>query len=356
MTGKPTLRLRFLLDADPPGGPADFSAMHKDEDRKADDGSDLYWVQVLQTGPIPKYDDFEITTAHLAAMVDEYGAHLEQYPAQHRPGNYFHNPRKPEVTDPGSKVATGWTYDLETRADGHQLWALVDWTPKALEHIQGKEFRYISAEVSIGEKSASFAGFAITNDPAVLGMATTFEAGPPAEDETPMTIPLLVLTALSLSEDATAEDAVLKIDGLKARVPTGDVVTLERSRLATLKAKETQLTALLEKQAEDEAKGFVATARDEHRILPAEEPKWLAFTQKHGTTAADDLMPAKGTHTHLFESNGDDGQGNGEAPEGGLLTFEAASAKVAELKTAKKTDAEIEKSHPAVWKAYTNRG
>ncbi len=70
-------------------------------------------------------------------------------------------------TAPDKGISAGW-YDLETRADG--LWAInIEWTPKALEYLKNKEFKYFSPAFFFDPKDKRFVQYintALTNYPA----------------------------------------------------------------------------------------------------------------------------------------------------------------------------------------------
>lgn len=63
--------------------------------------------------------------------------------------------------------AAGWIKNLYTNPEGDQLWADIEWTPKGKACLEGKEFRYISAEFS----------FDYVNDDGVHFGATLYGAG-----------------------------------------------------------------------------------------------------------------------------------------------------------------------------------
>ena len=67
--------------------------------------------------------------------------------------------------------AAGWITDLE--ATGAGLYAAVEWTAKAREHIRAGEYRYISPTFSFDRKTGAVLELhsaALTNNPALDGM------------------------------------------------------------------------------------------------------------------------------------------------------------------------------------------
>lgn len=153
------------------------------------------WVQVSKTGDFfsKRYKKFSITELMLSQMVDNFDAN------QPVPADYDHISTTPvdrRPPDPTAGRAAGWIYGLEKRAK--QLWALVDWTEEAAEHIKKKHYRYISpvidqeyvpVEGETKSVGAKLLGMAITNHPFLLGMSPLALSGD-----------VLALAELSLSE------------------------------------------------------------------------------------------------------------------------------------------------------------
>jgi phage I-like protein len=64
--------------------------------------------------------------------------------------------------------AAGWIKELEARADG--LWARVEWTPQAREHLLKREYRYFSPVLRLDpetRKPLSLMHLGLTNVPAI---------------------------------------------------------------------------------------------------------------------------------------------------------------------------------------------
>ncbi len=89
-----------------------------------------------------------------------------------------------EPVSNGPVPAAGW-FDLEVREDG--LWAVnVDWTPRAMELLRNREYRYFSPAFYVDEEGriVELINLALTNLPATKRMeplvakAVGFEAGP----------------------------------------------------------------------------------------------------------------------------------------------------------------------------------
>jgi len=106
------------------------------------DGRDISEIELLRTGtfshPQAPNGRFDITKKDLAQMVINYDKNVRRLKGGEIAVDYSH--------DAGG-VASGWIRAIELREDGNQLWITVDWTPKGLQSIQDKEFRFISADI-----------------------------------------------------------------------------------------------------------------------------------------------------------------------------------------------------------------
>lgn len=119
--------------------------------------------------------------------------------------------------------AGGWIKDIWKGEDA--LVAKVEWTPKAREYLQNKEYRYLSPVVMVrrsDRKATALHSVALTNTPAIDGMfAIVNSAGFPAEaievsDKGGKDMEFLQKLAakLGLPETATEEDVEKAVDAL----------------------------------------------------------------------------------------------------------------------------------------------
>lgn len=70
----------------------------------------------------------------------------------------------------GEAPAAGWIKELEARSDG--IWARVEWTDKAKDYIEKREYRYFSPVVALteGRRVKELLNVALTNFPALAGL------------------------------------------------------------------------------------------------------------------------------------------------------------------------------------------
>lgn len=125
-------------------------------------------VQVLRVGKFnhPKYGPFEITSQTLAEMKANFDNRARGIDLAF---DYFHE---------SDKEASAWVNALELREGGTELWAEVEWTPKAEQKLSERELRYFSPdfafqwtdpETGIAHKNVLFGG-GLTNRPFVKEM------------------------------------------------------------------------------------------------------------------------------------------------------------------------------------------
>ena len=133
--------------------------------------------------------------------------------------------------------AAGWITSVEWK-DGVGLFAEVDWTDTAKQHINAKEYRFISPVIDYSRQTGEITGLhnaALTNFPALTGMkpvvaqlSAQFSSHDDHEDEEPQVDLSALLTQLGLPPNTSAEVLAAHINGLKT---TSDQVAQLRSTL-----------------------------------------------------------------------------------------------------------------------------
>jgi phage I-like protein len=119
------------------------------------------WIRVLPRGRVELVDNrapLEVDEESLVTIVEAFHARgvdlVIDYEHQSLQGQ-----RAP---------AAGWIKELQARPDG--LWARVEWTPQAQEHLQQKEYRYFSPVLRLDpetRKPVALLQVALTNVPAI---------------------------------------------------------------------------------------------------------------------------------------------------------------------------------------------
>lgn len=101
--------------------------------------------------------------------------------------------------------AAGWIQELEARADG--IWGRVEWTPRAAQMLQDKEYRYLSPVFHYAPKTGQVVrliGAGLTNNPNLYLQA----AASRQEEDAPMLERLRALFGLTDADEAAVVDHV----------------------------------------------------------------------------------------------------------------------------------------------------
>ena len=138
------------------------------------DGRPISWMQTARVGKFvsSRYGRFAIT----GQDIEDAERNIKELKGQ-IPVDYDH--LMMHVSKPGDGIAAGWFQDAERRNNDKELWGLIEWTPKAAEHIRNKEYRFCSPVVvpnhvdneTEEKKGTHIMCAAITNVPFIKGMA-----------------------------------------------------------------------------------------------------------------------------------------------------------------------------------------
>lgn len=189
--------------------------------------------------------------------------------------------------------AAAWIKKLENRGK-NGLWAEVEWTPRALEFVKNKEYRYLSP-VIFSRKSDGRAiilhSCGLTNTPAIDGMEPIANK----EEDVQKMDELLkkLITLLGLGEDADEAAITQEINKLKEKatacqpIANKEILSLldidEKATLADVKGKiialknpsgyvkAEEFKALQEKIAMQERDELVQTALKSGKVAPAQK-------------------------------------------------------------------------------------
>ncbi len=217
--------------------------------------------------------------------------------------------------------AAGWFKDVQWRESG--LWIRPRWTDRAREFIQNGEYRYLSAvfpyDKTTGEP-LSLHSAGLVNRPGIDGLqaVAALNARTPNRQETVMNEAMRKLLArlgITLANDAdpTDEQCQAAAAALKALTDKADQAKQLETELATLKAKPPQegvdlskyvpvatYNALVTEHAAlkagtetESAERLIADARQEGRVLAAEEDYLNQFAKQQGVAALKALISAR---------------------------------------------------------------
>jgi len=133
--------------------------------------SKLAKIKLLYPGDFEHslYGEFKVEEKHLQQAVDNFnaknGTRLNNLGSPMLPGNYQHASYS---EDPENAKACGWIKRL--MVENGELWGEIEWTAKAREYIEAKEFQFISPEFDFNfvdengnDCGFTMLGFALTN-------------------------------------------------------------------------------------------------------------------------------------------------------------------------------------------------
>jgi phage I-like protein len=216
---------------------------------------------------------------------------------------------------PQDQVAAGW-FDIELR-DG-ALWAVnVEWTPKALQSLKDREWRYMSPTFShSGDESErriqQLLNVALTNVPATKKLkplvasrddeTDNTRSESPGKEETQMKVLLGMLGLAEAATEADAiaalnkrEDAVSKINALTGKSTLGESLAMcsawkeQAGKAAALEA----VIASEKKKAEDTAAlSAIEKSFDGKLITPAQKDVASKVYADHGAAALSAFLSA----------------------------------------------------------------
>lgn len=230
-------------------------------------------VQALKWGPNQPIDGrpaLLVDNAWADAALVAFEARTVEFPIDYNHASLFSD---------GPAPAAGWIVglravrpaDTEVEAD-RGIWIVPEWTPRGLQAVKDKEYRYLSAVVPFDRVTQQVlpgvVGAGLTNMPAIHGLeaiaasakgSRATNAGTPAgEEDGPMTLDEFVSTQGYESPEDLA--AALKAGKEAAAKLTADLAALDAKVKALEAEKETAAVAAAMAQAE--AAGHVPAESD----------------------------------------------------------------------------------------------
>jgi phage I-like protein len=173
------------------------------------DGTLPEWIQLLPAGPsIQGADGRAWTLDDPAALIKAFQQRRQPLVVDWEHASEHRAPQGLEAP------AAGWVDQLEVR-DG-ALWGHVDWTPKAAQQIQAREYRYLSPVFTYRKDTlqvVALTSVALTNQPNLDLQALN-------RKEDLMSLPAALCQALDLPETAEVELAVARVQTLNLALNT----------------------------------------------------------------------------------------------------------------------------------------
>jgi phage I-like protein len=279
-------------------------------------------IQIMRVGSF-RWDDGEempVTRAMLESFVRNFDAKVRGYADKKLPIDYFHE---------NEKLAAGWISNLAVSGDGDaaELWADVEWTPRAADAVANKELRYVSVEFHPDYKhnegspesfGPTLFGAGLTNRPFIKGMR-----------------PMIASEAGGKGPQMTLEQALAKIAELEAEISKLKGPAAMGAEMAPkLDEMKAECAALSEKvkgfEAERTKAAEAAKAREgeftkllsEGKVVEAQRAAFLAGDVAGVAAGAKALNDGRGTT---------DGGAGARNSGGGAQKFADAQSEVAHL-------------------------
>lgn len=207
--------------------------------------------------------------------------------------DYEHHSQGGEFAAPDGKVvAAGWIDDLDV-VPGEGIYAMVEWTPRAAEHIGNREYKYISPVVLVkrsDRRVAAIDSVALTNRPAIRGIRPLVNKETRVMDERMEWI----RGWMGLPITATAEEIIMELEkliaqfkallGANAGETAEEVASSIKAMLAEQGALKTLRTAICK------AVGVAEDATDEALVIACKakaDPQAFVPASKYDALAAE---------------------------------------------------------------------
>lgn len=249
------------------------------------------WVELLPPAPFVVGRDSRTWTYDAAEVLSNTKAHLQ---GADLPFDYQH---ATELKAPQGEEApaAGWAREYRISSQGG-IEARVEWTQKARNAIQGREYRYLSPVFLYDDlgRIQRFSSFGLVNKPNLVIKALNAELPiTPTLENTPM-LAAAIRAALGLPENATEEQAVAAIQALKDAektalnsektpslalyVPRADYASLERRALNAEQQLKQRDKDTLDTAINSEIEGALKAGK----ITPATKGYHVAQCQQEG--------------------------------------------------------------------------
>ena len=256
-------------------------------------------IQVIPAGrTITPKGVFVLDQESAQAVISDFEAHKNDMVI-----DYEHQ----TLSDPPVEApAAGWVKKLINKgADG--IWGVIEWTGKARQYIENKEYRYVSPvflKRKQDNKVVRLINVALTNQPNIDGMVPLMNKSSLncANEKTKREVSIMknLWKLLGLAEDAKEEEAIVAVNKLLAELSAGkaegaaivankavlDVLGLKegateseitgtimamKQSYSTVEQLTSELTVIKNKMSEKEAAEAVENAMQSGKITPAQK-------------------------------------------------------------------------------------
>lgn len=275
-------------------------------------------IQILKAGTFhhPQYGKIDVTTELMETMVRNFNEGVRNIELA---VDYEHN---------SNGIAAGWFKSLYLSEDKQELWAQVEWTPKALRKLAEKEFRYVSADFNtnyqdnetLQEFGPTLMGAGLTNRPFVKGMTAAVALSEHKIGEEQMTLDEAKKKIADLeTENKKLSEGVAKLEELEMS-PEEMMAEIKMLR-EKLKGMEDSQAKLQEEKMLAEKKGQFDKMLAEGKVVEAQRDAFMEDnTVKFAELAGEVNLKGKGTNGGKKDDDVTD-------PEGQVLSLAEAMMK-----------------------------
>jgi len=273
------------------------------------------WIQVLPAGTFKPNDGRKMAVPHwyidaksAAKLIDNFKQQKNKLVI-----DYEHQTLYKEKNGQPAPAAA-WMVDLQWR-EGSGLWAKTEYTPQAAQQIKDKQYRYFSPVFNHDNKGVikNLINGGLTNTPAIDGMAELAAAArrlfEQPEDNTMSDKPTeskadlsAIASALHLDKGADEQTIIAACSALKEQVgKTQTPDPAEYMPVAAMKEMQAQIAALSAQIQSGEADNLIAAAKQQGKLLPAQEQwaKDYASKDLQGFKAYLESVPAIAALTQM---------------------------------------------------------
>lgn len=259
-------------------------------------------VQLLRTGSFSHdtYGTFEITSQTLADMVRNFQSKVRGVDLAI---DYSHE---------SDKHAAGWINDLFLKEDGTELWAKVTWTPEGQKRLEGKEYRYLSADFNFkytdSESKKDFGptlfGAGLTNRPFIKSMAPAVELTE-IKGGTTMTLEEAKVEIKKLAEEnAAMKDEKKKFEDMMNGMSPEEIKAKIAELQSQLEAANSKLQAMEGDKKYQEKKNQFTKLLSEGKVCKAQEEAFMKDDMATFVALAEKVnLKAEGTGEGTTEEN-----------------------------------------------------
>jgi len=243
------------------------------------------WIQIFPAGAFKPNDGRKMDVPHWTIDAKSAASLINDFKQRKNPLviDYEHQTLYKEKNGQPAPAAA-WMVDLEWR-EGSGLWAKAEYTPQAKEQVKSNQYRYFSPVFQHDQKGVvkTLINGAFTNDPAIDGMerlAVLASKQHLQPEDNPMTDKTTetkadysaIASALELDKSADEQSIIAACSALKAQV--GKVQTPDPAQyapVALMKEMQAQIVALSAQIQSGEVESIIAAAKQQGKLLPAQE-------------------------------------------------------------------------------------